>query len=411
MEILKNWSLFSEYHRNGDYRSAVPFAWKVQTMAPARYKTLYHKLGESYYKLYEQAEGDLKKAYADTIVYVYDLGIQNLPDRAAALYLLKGLAVENYHSGLELDAIKAYEKGMELDFAGTEFYYIDRLGMLYSRNAGPENDFKVKAIDLYRKYLIRDPGSKEALNRLKRLVEDPRELIDIALQKLKTDPEKPEYIWETAKAYQEAEEYCGAIAYVLKLTKKFPDSESYWTELGGTYQRCAAGLEKNEERNARFNDAINAYQRALRIKPEVKETILNIAICYRELKNLPTARTYAERAAAKDHSWGRPYLEIALIYEAQVQQCVVSVRGGWDKLKFEDKVVYRLAQEYYGRAKSIDPKIAVEAESGARHLDSLVPTQEDYFFNKSQIRTGKVAVTGSCYDWIDESITVPSKFQ
>ncbi|MFQ5797465.1 MAG: hypothetical protein ACE5H0_02090 [Bacteroidota bacterium] len=411
MKVLRNWSLFSEYYRNGDYQSAVPFGWIVQRMAPARFKTLYHKLAESYIKLYEQAEGQLKEAYADTIVLVYDLGIQHVPDRAPRLYRRKGLAMENYHVGKELEAIQAYAKGIELDFAGTEFFYIDRLGVLYSKNQASDNDFKARAIDLYRRYLEREPDNQIALERLRRLIEDPKELIEIALQKLKTDPEKTAYIWEVVKAYQGAEEYCAAIPYLVKLTKKSPDSENYWAELGKTYQHCAAGLGKSDERRARYRDAIKAYQRALRINPDVKETILSIALSYRELRNFSTARTYARRAAAKDRSWGLPYLEIAQIYEAQVQQCVLSVRGGWENLKFEDKVVYRLAQEYYRKATSIDTKISVEARTRARHLESLVPTQEDYFFNKGQIKDGKIAVTGQCYDWIAETITVPRKFQ
>ena len=412
MEILKNWSLFTEYHRNGDYRSAVPFGWNVQKIAPARFKTLYHRLGGSYYKLFEQADGELKQAYADTIVFVYDLGVEYVPERAANLYLLKGHALESYHEGQKLEAIEAYTKGMEADFAGAEFFYIDRLGVLYSKNATDENGFKALAIELYRRYLERDPDNKVALDRLKRLIEDPRELIEIALQKLQTDPENPEYIWETARAYVAAEDNCGAVQYIVKLTKKSPDSETYWTELGRTYQRCAVGLRKGSQRRARFRDAIKAYQRAVRINSAVKETTLSIAVCYRELGDFPAARRHAQRAAAKDRSWGLPYIEISQVYEAQVQECVLSVRGGWDKLEFEDKIVYRLAQEYYRRAKSIDPEVSAEAETRARHLDTLVPTQEDYFFNKSMITDGnKIAVTGECYEWIREKITVPSKFQ
>lgn len=411
MEVRKNWSLFSEYFKNGDYRSAIPFGWKVEKLAPARFKTLYQKLGDSYYQLYSEAEGDLKKAYADSIVSVYDLGIKNQPEQAGYLQLRKGFALETYFEGRELEAIDADEKGLKIDFDGAEFFYIDHLGMLYKKMETPENGFRVRAIELYRRFLDREPDNEDALNRLRKLVEDPRQLIDIALQKLKTDPENRTYLWETARAYKDAEDHCGGIQYIIKLTKKSPDSETYMTELGSMYQRCAAGLGNFSERNARFNDAINAYQRALKINPDVRETVLNIAVCYREMKNYSSARTYAQRAAAKDRNWGRPYIEIAQIYEAAVQTCVLTVRGGWDDLKFVDKVVYRLAQEYYVKAKSIDPQVSVEAGTRARHLDSLVPTKEDYFFNRSEINDGKIVIADGCYDWIGESITVPSKFQ
>jgi hypothetical protein len=37
MEVLKNWSLFFEYFKTGDYNSAVPYGWKVMQMQPSRF--------------------------------------------------------------------------------------------------------------------------------------------------------------------------------------------------------------------------------------------------------------------------------------------------------------------------------------------------------------------------------------
>jgi hypothetical protein len=78
-------------------------------------------------------------------------------------------------------------------------------------------------------------------------------------------------------------------------------------------------------------------------------------------------------------------------------------------LIFTDKLVYQLAVEYYQLAKKIDPSVENEAIQRIKNLETLVPTQEDYFFNKKKIKDGKVAITGGCYDWIGESITVPYK--
>lgn len=183
------------------------------------------------------------------------------------------------------------------------------------------------------------------------------------------------------------------------MTKKFPDNEIYWNRLGYSYQRIGE-----------YRKAIDAYNRSLKINPDAKEIILNIAVCYRELENFEQARVWARRAMAKDKNWGRPYIEIAQIYEAAVAKCVKTTKGGdWTKIEFVDKLVYQLAVEYYELAKRIDPSVANEANQRIKNLETLVPTQEDYFFNKRKIKDGKIPITGGCYDWIGESITVPYK--
>jgi len=397
---VRNWSLFSEYHKNQDYATAIPYGWEVVRLNPMRFKKLYERLAECYAKLAENADSAQRLLYADTMLTVYDLGIKNIPDGAPMFNVQKGYVLERYCRDRDTAAIAAYALGIDGDFENTDFYYIDRLGVLYIKNISDNPDYKVKAIELYRRYLERDPTNGVALDRLKRIVEDPHELIDIALQKLKTEPENKEYIWNAAQAYIQAEDFAGAVPHLEKLVKMEPQSETYLNELGKIYQRTE-----------RFKDAIVMYDRSLKVNPESKENLLNIALCYRELKNFSAARTYAQRAAAKDRNWGRPYLEIAQIYEATVADCVTGTKGGWTNMKLDDRLVYKLAQEYYARAKATEPKVAPEADARSRGLETLVPQQEDYFFNKDKIRDGKIAIYGSCYEWIGESITVPPKFQ
>ena len=399
-EVLRNWSLFSEYYKNQEYRSAIPYGWMVVRMNPSRFRTLFEKLADSYAKLSENADSSLRIHYADTMLTIYELGMKSMSEKAGWYSLQKGFTLERYYEDRDSTAIAAYVRGMKDDFQNVEFYYIDRLGVLYVKNMSTNPEYKGMAVELYRKYLERDPTNPTALDRLKRIIEDPHELIDIALQRLKTDPDSKENIWNTAQAYIQAEEFEGAITYLEKLVKKDPGSETYLTELGKAFQR-----------SGKFRDAINAFERTLKINPDVKENMLNIALCYRELKNFSSARTYAQRAGAKDKAWGRPYIEIAQIYEATVADCIAGTKGGWANMKFDDRLVYKLAQENYARAKAAEPKISGEAETRSRNLETLVPQQEDYFFNKDKIRDGKIAIYGNCYDWIGESITVPSKFQ
>ncbi len=399
IEVLKNWSLFYEYYKTGDYNSAVPYGWFVMKMQPSRFKTLYKAMEKIYLKYYEEAPQDKKTAYADTLLIIYDNAIKYHPENASEYYLRKGYVLENYYTGRELDAISAYEKGIELDFENTEFYYIDRLGVLYIKNMEQYPEFREKAIELYRRVIDKDPQNVTANDRLRSLVKDITELIELNKKRLEIDPENVELIWTVANLYIRAEDYKSAIPYLEKLTKKAPDNETYWNRLGYSYQRIGE-----------YRKAIDTYNRSLKINPDAKEIILNIAICYRELDNFEQARLWARRAMAKDKNWGRPYIEIAQIYESAVSKCVKTTKGGdWTKLDFTDKLVYQLAVEYYELAKRIDPSVANEANQRIKNLETLVPTQEDYFFNKRKIKDGKIQITGGCYDWIGESITVPYK--
>ena len=42
--LRRNWSLFLENYKSGDFVSAKPFGWKVHGLDPSRFKTLHKKM-------------------------------------------------------------------------------------------------------------------------------------------------------------------------------------------------------------------------------------------------------------------------------------------------------------------------------------------------------------------------------
>ncbi len=402
-QVLMNWSLFFEDYRNGYYERAIPYGWKVMELHPTRFRALYGNLAECYRQLYLQTDDTEKQvAYVDTIIYIFQRGIEHLPDRANTYYLQKAHFYDNYYSPPKIEeSIRTYQKAVELDFDNIDFQYIDRLGNLLMDNRGPDNDYEQRAIDLYQKYLTeRDPDSATAMERLRRLVRDPQELIRLAEETLRTDPDNPANIWSLVQAYNAAQEYQKAIPHVQKLTELRPESETYWNELARLYERT------NQTR-----EAIRAYSQLMRLKPDDRAIPLNIAQGYRQLGNHRQAREYARRAQRMDPSWGEPLIEIATIYEEVIERCVVNTKGGWANMQLEDRIVYKLAQEYYQRAAQIDQRVARRAQERAQFLDNLIPQDEDYFFNRDLISNGKIAIFGNCYEWINEEITVPAHFR
>lgn len=394
-EAAKNWSLFFEYHKNGDYVTAVPYGWKVIQLSPARFKTVYSKLAECYYNFYQQADTTARTAYADTMISIYDLGIKNIPDKNSALWLSRGYALTNYFQGRDLEAIESYEKALAED-PKTDFAYFDQLGLLYRKHMEDNPAFKGKAIELYRGQKERDPNNAVVVDRLKSLISDPQELINLAEQDLKNDPENLEKIWNAAQAYIEAEQYGGAESHLRKLVKKSAKNANYWNELAKVLQR-----------ETKYKQSIDAYEEALKLNPALKENLLNITVCYRMMKNYTAAKSTALKAAQKERGWGRPYMEIGELYKAAVEACIRDTKGGdWAKMDIDDKLVYKLAQEAFARARNVDPSLVNEANQRISELSTLVPTREDIFFHKGRIVNGKMRIGGDCYGWIDEQVAV-----
>ena len=402
-ELYKNWSLFHEDYRNEYYERAIPYGWKVMEIDPTRFTTLYSNLAESYRHLYLQEDDtDQQNAYVDTIITIFQKGIEYLPDRADNYYLQKAHYYDNYYNPPETEkAIRAYEKAMDLAFDTIEFEYIDRLGTLYIGHRDDENDYEERAIELYQRYLVeRDPDSETAMNRLQRLIRDPEELVKLAEDQLRTDPENPANIWNLVQAYNAAQQYERAIPHVEKLIEIDPESGTYWSELARLHDRAN-----------QLREAIGAYQRLMELNPNDRNLPLEIAKAYRQLGDYQQARSYARRANRMDTNWGEPLIEIATIYEEVIEQCVVETKGGWENMELADRVMYKLAQEYYQRAAQTDANVAERARERADFLTDLVPQDDDYFFNRDLIENGSMEVFGECYNWVNENITVPERFR
>ncbi|MEX2117457.1 MAG: tetratricopeptide repeat protein [Bacteroidota bacterium] len=395
VEAAKNWSLFFEYHKNADYATAAPYGWKVIQLSPARFKTVYNKLAECYYNFSQHADTTVRIAYADTMIMIYDLGLKNIPDRNSQLWLTRGYALTNYFQGRDLEAIESYEKGLTED-PKADFAYFDQLGRLYRKHMEENPSFRIKAIDLYRAQKERDPNNPLILERLKSLISDPQELINLAEQDLKNDPENLEKIWNAAQAYIDAEQYGGAEDHLRKLVKKSAKNANYWNELAKVLQR-----------EARYKQAIDAYEEALKLNPALRENLLNITVCYRMMRNYTAAKSTAMKALQKEKGWGRPHMEIGEIYKAAVEACIRNTKGGdWAKMDIDDKLVYKLAQDAFSRAKSVESSLSNEANQRINELSTLVPSREDIFFHKGRIVNGRMKIGGDCYSWIDEQIAV-----
>lgn len=388
LKIYRKWSLFSEYHKNSDYETALPYGFEILEIDPAKFKTIFLKLEDCIIYLHDSTDvsQDFKESLADTLMLVYDLAIKTQPQNAAYYYKKKGYYLESWYTGRELDAIEAYEKAYELD-KDLDFYYVDRLGLLYIKLADEENDFRLKAFKLYQEASTKDPNNSLPLERMKNLAENIEQLIEITYNAWQLDKENIQKAWQYSSITYQTGEYEKAIEPLEFLVQRVSDNETYWARLATSYQKTE-----------KYQKAINAYKKALELNKSVREYLLNIGICYKELGQFSTARNYFYQAAELSKGWGLPYIYEATLYQAAVQKC--------GSFEFMDKVVLKLAVDTYAKAKAIDPSVASLADDAIRSLSNSIPTKEEYFFRK--LKSGQtIKIEGNCYNWIGKSITVP----
>ena len=387
LETLKLYSLFSEYHKNKDYASALPYGWQVLECDKAKFaKWIYYKMEDCLWYQHDSAAVSPEEVNAieDSMLNFYNMAIQYYPDGMAYFQVRKAFVAETW---LKLDVetiINEYKKAAEYN-PEMDSYYYNRFGQIYIANMSDENEYKNKAIDIYSKLAVREPDNSEWPRILSTLVEDVGQLLDIRKRNWELDKDNLEKAWIYASECIRAQDCERAIEPLKFLTHKSPETINYWNQLATCYNKLG-----------RLNDAESAYQTLLKLDGSNKDFYFNIGLIYKEQGKLSKARQYFETANEKAGGWGMAIFSIGLLYEQAARDCTFD---------FKTKLVYLLAQDTYRRAVSIDPSLA-QARDRIGALSSSIPTQEDWFFNKK--KSGEVIpITGDCFTWIGKSVTVP----
>ncbi|MCB2203426.1 tetratricopeptide repeat protein [bacterium] len=388
--LRRNWSLFLEYFKTGDYKAAKRAGWKIIELDPSRFKTFHSKMIEMYDSLATNAEApEMKTGYADTVLWLIDNAIEAFPDKKAEYSLVKGYQLERHFKDRGKEAIEAYETGINHDYTTADIYYLLRLAVLYSNDPAE----KANAVKVLQAILLREPNNTTAQSLMKNLISDPEEYVGILRDAYYADSDNRQKLYELANGYYEmVQNYDSAAVYFGKLVKLDPSVKNYW-------ERYAAALLYISD----YSKASEAYKKVTELDPESKEAWLNYARSVLQGGNFSEARSAAEKAADLDPEWGAPHMVVANVYEAAVQRCVERNRGGWEHMKVIDKLVYLLARAEYSRA-ARDPQYEEQAKARSGALSTVVPTAEDLFVNKIP-RGTPYMINKDCYTWIGRSVT------
>ncbi len=386
-KVLELYSLFSEYYKNKDYQSAVPYGWQVLDINPSKFsKYIFYKMEDALWYLHDSTDiaHEQKQAIADTITYLYNMAEKYNPDAKGYFQVRKAFVEETWLNTPVDSVIADYKLAFEYN-PNLDAYYYHKLGQLYKNNASESNDYKTKAIDLYTKLSDKYPDDPQWPQELEGLVENIDELVALTKKNWENDKENPEKAWKYASTAMKANDYQEAIIPLDFLVKQSPESVNYWTQLAQAYQKTD-----------QLNKAEEAFKKLIQIDPQNKNHYLNLGLVYKDKGQLSAARSQFQKANDVGNGWAQAVYYEGLLYEQAARNCTFD---------FDAKVVYQIAVDTYRKALSVDPNFS-QARERINALSSSIPTQEDYFFRK--YKSGQtVTPSGDCYSWIGKSVTVP----
>ncbi len=384
MKCLEQYSLFSEYHKNKDYSSALPYGWNVLDCDPARFaRWFFYKMEETLWFMHDSAGAsqEIIQQIQDSIVKFYDDAIKYHSDDKAYFQVRKAYVKEIWLGSDLNEVMKDYEQAFawKSDFSA---FYFDRLGLIYIRLSENNEEYKPKAFELYSMLQEREPNNSLWDERLRSITDNIDDLLVLLKRTWDLDKENTQKAWNYASTAIRASEFNQAIIPLEFLVQRSPEAVNYWNQLASAYQKTD-----------QLTKAESAYRKLIQLEPGTREHYLNLGINLREQGKLSAARTEFLKASEVGGSWALPIYYEGFLYEQAARSCS----------DFEAKVVYLLAQQTYRRALSMDGSLDM-ARDRINALSNAVPTKEDYFFRN--LKSGDTLQI-TCVGWISRSVTVP----
>ena len=384
MKLLTDYSLFSEYHKNKDCESAVPYGWSVLETNPTKFsKWIYYKMEECFWALHDSSSTspEMVKEIQDTILYFYDVAIKYRPEDKGYFQARKAYVSELWLNFSADVTIPQYEQAINWKPDLSSFFY-NRLGQLYINSDDGINGYKEKAIDLYTILVEREPDNPLWGQIITDLFGNVDDRLKFQIEAWQKDPENVKKAKAVASTAIQASEWAAAVEPLVFLISIEPENIGYLTQLGNVYNKLD-NTTKSEE----------VFSRLIKLEPDNKDHYFYFGKALMDAGKYPQARTQFLKASDVGNGWALPIFYEGFLYEQSASNCS----------DFDRKVVYLLAQNTYRRALNMDANLN-EARDRINALSGAIPTKEDYFFRN--LKSGDT-VSITCVAWIGKSITVP----
>ena len=407
MECAKNISLYRQYFKQDNIKDAYPFWRRVVDICPkASLNTFIDGANIYKYFIETQSDPEMKNAYVDSLMWIYDLRMANYPTKKGYVLGRKGRDFLKYKNSDIADIEKGYKLLEESINLRDEKSDPGVMALLMSTS---ENLFKAgkmsneKVIENYQ--IINDiineqekvEGKTEELETLKNAVDEIfgrsgagtcKSLIPIFSEKFSATPNDIELLKKIAKFLGDADCTNSKLFFDASenLHKLEPSSSS-------AYNLARMAKEKRE-----IQKAATYYKQAIEMSDDntlkSRYYVELSDITYRELGNPSAGRDYAVEAAKLDPTNGTAYLLMGHIY--------ANTKCGDEN--FEGKALYWLAVDMYAQANATDPSLADDANKYIATYSPHFPDKDAIFFN--DMKEGDSFQIGC---WVNKSTKIRAK--
>lgn len=388
-DLKQSASLYSEYYKQKDYKSAVKFWRPLFLNAPKYSKNLHLRGAKMYTDFAKKAEGELKEAYLDTLFAIHDVRISC------------------FGSSSKLEQSKAFDYYSYRAKGNHEFVY-NQFNLVYDR-LKEEGDvskadptyllFWIKATirthkyaktieedEVFEKYDIisticeenisndKDAGKyKGAIDAVTKELKDggylePAKIMELTEKKFRANPDDENTIIKSYNALKVCGSECTETQLftdvIAKLVQKRPSA--------GLYKYLASKAKKA----GNTSEAIGYLNKAIELEDsnEEKEKLYyDIAKIHLGNGSLSNAREYARKMLDINPNSGTAYIVIGNTYASSGKICGT----GND---FKSHTVSWAAIDTWQKAKSVDSSVADEAQKLINRYSQYMPSKEELFY-------------------------------
>ncbi|MBN2274034.1 MAG: hypothetical protein JXK95_06860 [Bacteroidales bacterium] len=400
IQCLRNLSLYREYVKQHDYKSAIPFWRKAFNECPQSFKGIYLD-GVKMYREFIEKEKDpqIQSLLVDTLMLIYDMRIKcfNQLDEVRGR---QGVDLLRYKRNDINEVQRGYGFLKEsVDLGGAKSSDAVLATFISSSMALYQNQ-KTDAGTMIKDFLT----ATEILN--EKISNSPNDTMLVFLQETITrnfiqipgieDEDILTAIEPLFKEKPNDSQLLKVIVSVLE-AKKLTEDQLWLDAAKSLFSQyptaeLAAKIAYVSHNKYDSKEASNYYNQAIQLETDNNkkaEYYYGLSAATDNLGNKSLARDYANKAIEFKPGWGEPYILIAQLYATSRDLCQgISLPNA----------IYWVAVDKLLKAKQIDPSIEEKANAYILELSPHFPNKEEAFF--LNIMDGDTYYVGC---WINEN--------
>ncbi|MFT5019016.1 MAG: tetratricopeptide (TPR) repeat protein [Polaribacter sp.] len=404
----ENLSLYREYYKQKNYEDALPgWRWVFANCPSSSKNIVINGPKVIAFQINKNKENpEVKKAYIDTLMMVYDKRIELYPEDKGYALGKKGMDQYKYAEGDFTLPFATLSASMKASGMETDAYVLMRL-----YTAGMKM-LKAKQIEMDAMYELYDEVSAILEHQIKQFpagtTEEDKKFKKVTKAQSSVDQnferiaKEDQYIALMQPKVEVTPDDANLLEKVtnMMVKRKWTSNPFYLDASEKLYKIApsavaAYNLYEGHWKKGNSEDAVRFLEESIKLEVDNNEKaikLLKLAKVEGSQKSYSKARSTAKEAAGLKAGWGEPHLFIGSLY--------LSTAGSCGSTVCDTKYGIWAAEDMFNKAKSVDSSIADEANKKLASCKKYYPVAKDCFFEG--IKAGdKVKVGG----WIGVETT------